>query len=136
MGSPARSDQLPVLGIDGLPLGTHAAVAAGGRILSTFAVIDRSGRPRPLELRVTEALDRAVEVAGSSPGEVRLVCYDDGADGTELEHLASLLATRGVGLQVVGGGIAGAGAVAGSVEGADVDPGERSVGRARLAALW
>ncbi|MCP3989196.1 MAG: hypothetical protein GY724_08985 [Actinomycetia bacterium] len=73
-----------VLGIDALPCGNYAAVAVGRTITETF-LISRSGADAlPLEERVRRAIVEAGIRRGAPPAAVRLVCVDDGADGSEL----------------------------------------------------
>jgi hypothetical protein len=72
-----------VLGIDALPRGNYAAVAVGRSITDTFA-IKEGVAAFPLSERVRQAVAEAEARTGAHPAEVRLVCIDDGADGTEL----------------------------------------------------
>ena len=124
-----RTDGRYVLGIDALPRGSHAAVAVGRTITSTFAVTTDSGQPLPLEERVRAAVEQARSHAGAVPAEVRLVCIDDGADGTELERLQRWLSLElDARMQVLD--------LVGSIRSDRADEGARSMARACEAALW
>jgi hypothetical protein len=131
MGSQLEPDRSYVLGVDGLPLGTQAAAASGGDVLAMFAVVDGAGGALPLEQRVQEALDRAGELMGALPSEVRLVCLDDGADGSDLARLADRLdGAGGIALRLVD-------APPPPVADQGTDTADRrSAWRARYAALW
>jgi hypothetical protein len=131
-------EPLYVLGVDGLPLGTHAAAASGSAVLVTFAVVDQAGAAWPLELRVQEAVAHAEEVLGTLPSEVRLVCYDDGVDGSELARIAAWLdGAGGMPLLLLDAATVEEGGAdpGGASGGAGQDPARLSVGRARHAAL-
>ena len=73
-----------VLGIDALPRGNYAAVAIGRSITDTFLIKKEGAIALPLEERVRQAVIEAEVRTGARPAEVRLVCIDDGADGSEL----------------------------------------------------
>lgn len=135
-----------VLGVDGLPLGIWAAVAASGEIVADFAIAD-DRIVAPLDERVQLALAGAEARCGVVPSEVRLVCVDDGGDGTTLGALREWLAERSIVFQVLdldppdpdsegsNGAVrngAGTDEVPGSMP-ADI---RASMARARNAALW
>ncbi len=126
-----------VLGIDGLPLGRMAAMAAGGVVESTFPVDAAAGVPaiRGLASRVEAAVAEATARRGAVPAEVRLVCVDDGGDGSDTAAVAEWLAGRRIAfrlLDLVGPDDAGGSAGSGVNPGAD----PRSEARARDAALF
>ncbi len=90
-----------VIGVDGLPLGTGAAAARRGEIAATFTVMV-DGRPyRPLDQRVQEAVEAARSELGRPPVEVRLICVDDGTDGSSVAALSEWLDEQRVALQVL-----------------------------------
>ena len=117
------------LGIDGLPLGTQIVVALDGVVEESFDVIDDGGRAVDLEARVALAVARAAELVDRVVDEVRLVCVDDGADGQRIGRIGDRLIAAGIRFQVLD--------VIGPASEAAVEPSiERSLGRARGAALW
>ena len=76
-----------VLGIDALPRGTFAAIAVAHQLTETFAIAGEGAKALPLEERVRAAVEQAQELRGGPPAEVRLICIDDGGDGTELSRV-------------------------------------------------
>jgi hypothetical protein len=122
-----------VLGIDGLPFGSAAVAVAGGRVTATFSIPPTLGRAG-LRARVEVAVDEAAAALGLLPVEVRVVCIDDGGDGSEASLAADWLAARGVSfrlLDLVGpeGSVAPDATVVSAQH-------ARSLERARDAALW
>lgn len=85
-----------LVGIDGLPLGTHAVAVVDGDIVASFDVVDGAGQAVDLEGRVGEAVRRAHELAGVEVREVRLLCIDDGGTGQRLDRLGERLAADGI----------------------------------------
>ncbi len=83
------------LGIDGLPLGFGAAVAAGPEIVAARSLSTPSGLPIDLEERVMAALRWAQREVGPID-EIRLVIVDDGDDGGRLVGIEKALAALGV----------------------------------------
>ena len=123
-----------VLGVDGLPLGRVAAVAVDGAIHSTFALPSSNARSGGLSQRVQAAVSEAQTLVGSLPAEVRLVCIDDGGDGSEVALAADWLATRGVGFQVLD--LVGAEGPVPPPSQTEAAQQARSASRACDAALW
>jgi hypothetical protein len=113
-----------VVGVDGLPLGTSAAVAVDGAIVDEVELVTPGGRPIDLDGRIDEAMHRAASGTSRRVDQVRLVFLDDGSTGDWLAGLESRLASSDVQLVVI-----------------DLTNGGASVGqpssaaRARLAAL-
>lgn len=122
------------LGIDGLALGSEAAAAAQGTIQATFSLRPTSSRAGGLSQRVQLAVGEAEAELGCPPAEVRLVCIDDGGDGSEVALAGEWLADRGIAFRVL------------DLVGPDLtlpppspDPDSqrtRSLARASGAALW
>jgi len=123
-----------MLGIDGLALGSAAAAAAHGTIRATFSLRATSSRAGGLSQRVQLAVGEAEAELGGPPAEVRLVCIDDGGDGSEVALASEWLADRGIVFRVL------------DLIGPDLtlpppspDPDSqrtRSLARASEAALW
>ena len=123
-----------MLGIDGLALGSEAAAAARGTIRATFSLRPTSSRAGGLSQRVQLAVGEAEAELGGPPAEVRLVCIDDGGDGSEVALAGEWLAGRGISFRVL------------DLVGPDLtlpppspDPDNqrsRSLARASEAALW
>ena len=123
-----------VLGIDGLPLGSAAAAVTRGAIRATFNLPTTSSRAGGLSQRVRSAVSEAEARLGGPPDEVRLVCIDDGGDGSEVVLAGEWLADRGIPFRVL------------DLVGPDLtlpppspDPDNaqtRSLARASEAALW
>ena len=123
-----------VLGVDGLPLGRMVALATGGAVERTFAVPVADGPALGLLARVEAAVAEADRLRGARAAEVRLVCVDDGADGSEAAAVGEWLAGRHIAFRLL------------DLVGPDgpapdpalpADPSDaRSEGRARDAALF
>lgn len=108
-----------LLGVDGFPLGTHAAVAKDGLVTAMFAIVDDRGRAVDLEYRVSRAIEGATELVGEGLEDVRLVCLDDGGTGDSVARIGDRLLSAGIRFEVL-----------------VTEPGIRtSRGRARRAAL-
>ncbi len=90
-----------MLGIDGLALGSAAAAAAQGTIRATFNLRTIASRAGGLSQRVQLAVEEAEAELGHPPVEVRLVCIDDGGDGSELALAGEWLADQGIGFRVL-----------------------------------
>lgn len=123
-----------VLGVDGLPLGASAAAAIDGALRATFALPGPGAALSGVSQRVQAAVAQAEAELGSIPTEVRLVCVDDGGDGSEVALTRHWLAERGIAFRVLD--------LVGS-EGALPLPSidltaqdARSLARASEAALW
>ncbi|MDH5290874.1 MAG: hypothetical protein OEY41_12835 [Acidimicrobiia bacterium] len=89
------------LGIDGLALGSAAAAATDGTIRATFSLGVTSSRAGGLSQRVQLAVGEAEAELGGPPAEVRLVCIDDGGDGSEVALAGAWLADRGIPFRVL-----------------------------------
>ncbi len=76
-----------ILGIDALPRGNYAAVAVGQTIIETFVIAGEGAEPLPLGERVRQAIVDVAFRHDAPPSAVRLVCIDDGADGSELGRI-------------------------------------------------
>lgn len=83
-----------VLGIDALPRGAYAAVVVGRSLASTFTVRSPNGACLPMGERIRRAVVDAEAEHGAAPAEVRVVCVDDGSDGSELGDIETWLAER------------------------------------------
>lgn len=90
-----------VVGVDGLPLGTHAAAARLGEVTATFSVLVNGQPCRPLDQRVREAIAVARSELGNNPTEVRLICVDDGTDGSALAAVSEWLEQERISFQVL-----------------------------------
>jgi hypothetical protein len=94
-------DRECVVGVDGLPLGTKAALAVGGAIVCELDLTSDEGRPLDLQQRVAEAVRLGTAQAGQAVDEVRLAVVDDGTGGDVIGAIAAGLAADGLHLRVV-----------------------------------
>jgi hypothetical protein len=126
-----------VLGIDALPRGNYAAIVVGRTVTDTFAIATEGRCVLPLEERVRIAVDEARHRRGVVPDEVRLVCIDDGADGSDLGRLGQWLEVQlGVRIQILEPVGAGPAPTVSDVAQPAADECARSIARACDAALW
>ena len=130
-----------VLGVDALPRGAYAAVVVGRSLSTTFDLRSPGGAVLPVAERVRRAVVEAEAEHGAPPSEVRVICVDDGGDGSELHDLESWLTDRCQARLLVLDLVAPIDAIDGDGSGAAVDlpddPGDAlSLARACEAALW